>query len=339
MKKNPFVSVITVVKNNEKTIQRCIESVLAQDFKDYEYIIHDGESSDQTLNIIQSIQSEHINLYSEKDSSIYNAMNKAWRKAKGSYILFLNSDDYFYSSNSLNILVEKVKFYNLDFVCGNALVVKGEESWVWEHRTFTPYDFLCGNPCNHQSLLTKKEIFYELNGFNENYLYASDVLFMFQMIEKNFKGMCIEDIISVYSFTGASSVNQEAGISELEEIMKSYNKNIEPEKIPQIRRMLGERAFFDFELMKYVFDKIKDIPIINKNYFINDCFYLLEKFSIDYSKEILFNKMRTEEILEVSKKILITRWRTKEIMEVLTGIIFSRIYHKIASFLKRKKDS
>lgn len=97
MIKNPFLSVITVCYNSERFIRQTIESVLTQDFKDYEYIIVDGQSKDGTLSVIQELEpafNGRLHWISEPDKGIYDAMNKGINMAKGRLIWFVNSDDF-----------------------------------------------------------------------------------------------------------------------------------------------------------------------------------------------------------------------------------------------------
>ncbi len=89
-------SIVTVCLNAENTILETIVSVIQQTYVDYEYIIWDGVSEDGTLEIIKENAKEApICFFSEKDSGLYNAMNKAVKKCKGDYVLFLNSGDAF----------------------------------------------------------------------------------------------------------------------------------------------------------------------------------------------------------------------------------------------------
>lgn len=97
MNKIPFISIVTVVYNGEKTIRRTIESVLCQEFKDYEYIIVDGLSKDNTVNIAKEYEERfegRLRIYSERDKGIYDAMNKGIKLAKGDYIWLVNADDW-----------------------------------------------------------------------------------------------------------------------------------------------------------------------------------------------------------------------------------------------------
>ena len=104
------VSIITVCFNSEKTIRDTIDSVLNQTYKNIEYIIVDGKSVDTTIDIIKSYELEFkrknisFKWISEKDTGIYNAMNKGVRLAKGDLIGILNSDDW-YSSNAVSEVV------------------------------------------------------------------------------------------------------------------------------------------------------------------------------------------------------------------------------------------
>ena len=97
MSEQPFFSIITVCWNSGNTIKRTIESVLEQDFQDYEYIIVDGGSTDGTLDIIKAYEPRFegkLKYKSEPDKGIYDAFNKGIERATGKYIWLVNSDDY-----------------------------------------------------------------------------------------------------------------------------------------------------------------------------------------------------------------------------------------------------
>ena len=101
------ISLITVTYNSEKTLQKTIQSVLAQKFINLEYIIIDGQSKDNTVSIIKESEplfNNNLKWISEKDTGIYDAMNKGIKMATGDIIGILNSDDYFTSDNILEII-------------------------------------------------------------------------------------------------------------------------------------------------------------------------------------------------------------------------------------------
>ena len=97
------ISIITITYNSAKTVQRALESVQSQTYKDIEHVIVDGASTDGTKELIESYAKQHGNVrwISEKDKGIYNAINKGIALATGDVIGFLHSDDVLYSADSI----------------------------------------------------------------------------------------------------------------------------------------------------------------------------------------------------------------------------------------------
>jgi glycosyltransferase involved in cell wall biosynthesis len=107
-KQQPLISIITVVYNGAKTLEQTIQSVLNQTYKNIEYIIIDGESSDGTLDIIKKYEDQISLWVSEPDKGLYDAMNKGITKAHGEIIGMINSDDW-YEQNAVELIVEAYK--------------------------------------------------------------------------------------------------------------------------------------------------------------------------------------------------------------------------------------
>ena len=121
---NPKISVITVVKNNKKDIERNINSVLNQTYKNYEHIIIDGKSEDGTLEVIRKYQNKISYWISQKDDGLYDAMNKGLDLAKGDIIGILNSDDIYYE-NALEYVKQYFeKYEDIDFLYGTVIKYK-----------------------------------------------------------------------------------------------------------------------------------------------------------------------------------------------------------------------
>src|SRR6188508_1087311 len=94
-------SIITVCRNSERVLHKAMESLSAQHYKDYEWVVIDGASTDGTLKIVQSFSAAPLLVVSEPDHGIYDAMNKGVAKARGDYVFFLNSDDALYDERVL----------------------------------------------------------------------------------------------------------------------------------------------------------------------------------------------------------------------------------------------
>ena len=117
--RNPLLTIITVVYNNDKYLEESLKSLYSQAFDSYEHIIIDGGSTDGTLDIIKKYDDKIEYWCSKKDKGIYDAFNIGMKLARGKYIGFLNSDDV-YTENALTILKKYIRNYpNVDFIFGS----------------------------------------------------------------------------------------------------------------------------------------------------------------------------------------------------------------------------
>ncbi|EIT1317989.1 glycosyltransferase, partial [Escherichia coli] len=122
----PTLTIVTVVYNGEMYIEDTIKSVLSQNCNDdIEYIIIDGASTDNTLNIVNSYKNEISYIISENDNGIYDAMNKGVLKASGNYIGFINADD-FYNKDVLCQVIKVMKENKYDVIYGNMSLVEAD---------------------------------------------------------------------------------------------------------------------------------------------------------------------------------------------------------------------
>ena len=180
-KKNlPLVSIITVVLNNKKFLQKTINSVLNQSYKNYELIVIDGKSTDGTVNILKKNNSKIDFWISEKDKGIYDAMNKGMRISRGSIIVILNSDDIFYK----NALETTVKYFiqnkSIDFLFGSVKKYKllyGYKPWKikWSFGFYSTHSI---------GFFIKKNSQKKVGFYNTKYKYSSDYDFFYRMIVK-----------------------------------------------------------------------------------------------------------------------------------------------------------
>lgn len=179
------ISIITVCYNAEHTISDTIQSVLSQDYKDVEYIIVDGKSTDRTLEIIQSIKNG-IKLISEKDRGIYDAMNKGINIASGDVIGILNADDVYKNSKVLTDVMDAFKA-NVSIVYGDIEYVKYNDiSKVvrkWKAGVFRSGKFKWGWMPPHPGFFIKKSCYESFGLFNLNLSTSADYELMLRMLE------------------------------------------------------------------------------------------------------------------------------------------------------------
>lgn len=184
---NLKISIITVAFKAQNTIERCISSVLEQKFNNIEYIIIDGASTDNTVQIINKYRDKIDFFVSEPDKGIYDAMNKGIALATGDIIGMLNADDYFADENILAdvanaFLTQKINilYGDLDFVDMNGKVVR-----KWRSGKYRSGHFNWGWMPPHPTFYCKKDLFEKLGNYSLSYGTAADYELMLRFIHAN----------------------------------------------------------------------------------------------------------------------------------------------------------
>jgi glycosyltransferase involved in cell wall biosynthesis len=177
------LSIITINYNNLEGLKRTVESVLNQTWKEFEYVIIDGGSTDGSAAYIES-QSEHIDYWvSEPDKGIYNAMNKGIIKARGEYFLFLNSGDHFYTTN---ILAENHHYLeNFDLIYFDLIHVGKTFSKIVSYPSKLVFSDLVFDTLPHQATFIKKRMFDDFGLYDESLKIVSDWKFFILTIFKH----------------------------------------------------------------------------------------------------------------------------------------------------------
>lgn len=187
------LSIVTPTFNSQSTIARTIQSILMQDYKNYECIFIDGKSTDKTLDIIQSFvpkfQKKRISvrIVAEKDQGIYDAMNKGIALADGDALGFLNSDDYFATPYTLSIIANALCSSQSDCIFGDILFINQNEKIIRDGKgsPYTPKSFKYGWHPMHPTFYAKKDIYKKYGGFNLKYKIAADYEIMLRFLEKH----------------------------------------------------------------------------------------------------------------------------------------------------------
>lgn len=199
-----LVSIITVCWNSEKYIRDTIESVLNQTYKNIQYIIIDGKSTDKTLSIIDEYKErfgDRLTLVSEKDSGIYNAMNKGLALVKGELVGIINSDDY-YELDAVEKMVEQYKLHGSGVYYGFERSLKDEKEYCIVRKN--PH-FLKETMIAHEATFITTDIYKKIGNFDENYRIVADYDLMLRIKEAEVNFFPVNAIISNFRFGGASS--------------------------------------------------------------------------------------------------------------------------------------
>lgn len=216
------LSVITIVYNNVKDIERTMQSVLNQTYRNIEYIVIDGESTDGTLDIVKKYQDRLAKLVSEKDKGIYDAMNKGLALATGDYVLFMNSGDEIYESAT----VEKVfaSASNADIYYGETEMY--DENWQSLGRrrhqapeTFNWRSFKYGMSISHQAIYVKRSL---TEPYNLNYKYSADIDWIIKIAKKASVIVNTHLYVAKYLVGGISKKKHRESLKERFQIFSHY---------------------------------------------------------------------------------------------------------------------
>ena len=208
----PLVSIIIPTYNSEASIAVCLTSITSQNFKNFEVIIVDGLSNDETVSLALQYRDRlpELRCISEKDRGIYDAMNKGIRWAKGKWILFLGSDDFLYSDNTLNEIQKELPGF--DVLYGN--VVSSRFNGIYDGE-FTKEKIYQQNIC-HQAILFNKSVFKTIGLFNTKYKSHADWDHNLRwFLSPRVKHKYIPTIISNYADGGYSSTVDEVFFKDI----------------------------------------------------------------------------------------------------------------------------
>ncbi len=203
----PFFSIIIPTYNSSKTIENCLNSIVNQTFGDWEIIIQDGCSTDNTIDIVKSFNDSRIVIYIEKDVGIYDAMNKAVEKSKGEWSYFLGSDDLLYSNDIFVTINKKIQSNEkLNFIYGDVLFKNSGIKYI---GICDRLKLTTGYNISHQAIFYKTILFRILGGYNLEFRIWADWDFNIRCYSWPFLNrVYIDKIIALYNEEdGASSQN------------------------------------------------------------------------------------------------------------------------------------
>ena len=180
------VSIITTCYNRAATIQGAIESVLAQDYPNIEYIIVDGLSNDGSMEVINRYKDRVAQIVSERDHGMYEAINKGIRMATGDIIGLVHSDDFLYDTHVISDVVKRFKDTNADFLYGDGVFVNATDinkpvrNWIG--GTYHRWKVACGWLPLHPTCYIRKDVMMREGLYDESYKIAADSDLLFRYL-------------------------------------------------------------------------------------------------------------------------------------------------------------
>lgn len=251
--KKPNISIITVCLNPGKSIIKTVESVLAQDYSDYEYIIKDGGSSDGTLDRLNKYRERFrergvdLKVVSEKDGGLYDAMNRGVAMATGNWVNFMNAGDCFYSSSVLTDIFSKSNYPGAAILYGDAVECEYGRYYMFR-KAFDKIEERM--PFSHQSAFINRELMSRYP-YKTGYRIGADYDFLLSMYKKGFFFRDTGVITCIISKDGVSS-------------LKLYDTYMETLKIKNSHGLSGPTAaeltvmIRQMKLKQFVMDHFPD---------------------------------------------------------------------------------
>ena len=301
----PLITYITVVYNRVNTLLRCMESIWSQDYDNIEYIVVDGGSTDGTVDLIKSHEDYIDYFISQKDSGIYNAMNKGISLASGRFICFMNSDDIctpiagktiaqHYLNDKADLINGRI---NLRDKSGNISPAKFRTKILIRDNVIR-YEGIY-----HQALYSSAEVFNKVGLFDETYSSAADLKWVNDCKNWGYKISLIDEILAVFSLGGLSDENRENSVRETCLIFL--------ERYPVLNETVMHQMYYCYKRCPFLTREItpiikKIMPYLKNNIALRKCIYEISLFMIIEELEMnekKFEKIEFEKLAWYKKRI------------------------------------
>lgn len=213
-----LITIIIPTFNSGKTVHIALESVLQQTFQDWECIVVDGASKDNTIEIVKDYcaKDNRIHYISERDHGIYDAFNKGWRMAKGTWIMYLGADDYYFPDGLEKLMT--IASDSKDILYGDCELRFNKTRKIRGNAPLTEIGYML--PACHQSIAMRRSFFEILGGFDLKYKVYGDLDIIQRAYIAGARFAETNDVISSFYVGGVSSDNL-AALNEIYSIMKA----------------------------------------------------------------------------------------------------------------------
>lgn len=221
-----MISVITITFNAAETLPVTMESVAEQTFRDFEHIVVDGASTDDTIMLARRMGTPRLRILSEPDEGLYDAMNKGLKIAEGRYVLFLNAGDRFHGTDSLKAYAEAIREKNPDIIYGETDIVDIEGKRIGPRHLSAPeiltFDsFSHGMLICHQAFMVRKDI---AALYDTDYKFSADYDWCIRCIQASRAGdrVNLHRVTIDYLADGLTDKNKMASLIERFKIMAAH---------------------------------------------------------------------------------------------------------------------
>ena len=268
------LNIITINRNNAEGLEKTVQSVASQTFKDFEYIIVDGASTDGSVEVIKRYESQlegRLKWVSEPDTGIYNAMNKGIRMAEGEYIQILNSADCLAAPNVTEKMIDALlKAGNPSILYGNMIKCFPDGHRMVDKcfagQEITMLGMFTGT-LNHDPAYIRRDLFEKYGYYDESLKIVSDWKWFIQaIIIGSEKPKYVDFDVTLFDMTGISETNKELDKAERKQVLE---------------QLFLKTILVDYERFAFPIDQIKRLqrhPWAYKMvWFLERCLFKMEK--------------------------------------------------------------
>jgi len=226
--KNPLISIITVVYNNVGSLEETILSIIGQTYKNIEYIIIDGKSTDGTIDVVKKYEDKIAYWISEADGGIYDAMNKGLRNATGDWICFINAGDGLADKNVIQNIYDKSFFRNeqVDVLYGDSVVIYNDlrKKMFYARK---PIKYLWKGPVFRHGAMFVRRSLHQAHPFrlDNRYKICADFDLIYHLFVDKFKFLYVDEIIMYFEQDGISN-NRIRCAKDNKMVVSFYTPNI-----------------------------------------------------------------------------------------------------------------
>lgn len=228
------ISIITVAYNSGQTIENTMDSLLQQSYAEWEYIVVDGGSADDTVDKVRSKKAAfggRLRWISENDKGIYDAMNKGIQMATGDVVGFLNSDDYYTDSHVLQTIAEAFSLHSdIDAVYGDIHFVRADNparcARYYSSRRFSPFWLRFGFMPAHPSFYCRRDVYLKAGLYNTDYQIGADYEMMVRLFMRHqIKGLYIAKDFVTMRMGGISNKHIRSRLTLIKEDIRACREN------------------------------------------------------------------------------------------------------------------